>query len=101
MPEETLLCELFLHTHTCSYLPAAGERLGRSLAGFTSDTSTANCQTGFLEVDADKQLSALRELRPESVSVVSQVVSCFNVVLLLHILIGIACICIKRKENPD
>lgn len=59
-------------SHTCSYLPAAGERLGRSLAGFTSDTSTANCQTGFLEVDADKQLSLPRQPRPDSVSMVSE-----------------------------
>lgn len=59
-------------SHTCSYLPAAGERLDRSLAGFTGDTSTANCQTGFLEVDADKQLSLLRQPRPDSVPVVSE-----------------------------
>lgn len=52
---------------TCSYLPAAGERLSRSLAGFSSETSTANCQTGFLGVDADKPFCPLRQSRPESV----------------------------------
>lgn len=52
---------------TCSYLLAAGERLSRSLAGFPSDTSTSNCQTGFLGVDADKPFCLLRQLRPERV----------------------------------
>ncbi len=33
---------------TCSYLPAAGERLADRWQVFPSDTSTANCQTGFL-----------------------------------------------------
>lgn len=52
-----------------------------------------------MEVDTDKQLSLLRQSRPESVSVVSQVVSCFHVVLLFHILIGIAAFVLKGQEN--
>lgn len=71
VPRESLLWELFLYAAslslTCSYLPAAGERLSRSLAGFSSDTSTANCQTGFLGVDADKSFCLLRQSRPENV----------------------------------
>lgn len=56
---------------TCSYLPAAGERLSWLLAGCSSDTSTANCQTGFFWVEGGamliKPFCLLRESRPESV----------------------------------
>ncbi len=71
---------------TCSYLPAAGERLSRSLAGFPSDTSTVNCQTGFLGQTLINHSACWGNWDLNVFDyVVTQAVSCYNAVLLFLI----------------
>ncbi len=77
---------LSLFPLTCSYLPAAGERLSRSLAGFPSDTSTANCQTGFLGQTLINHSACWGNWDLNVFDyVVTQAVSCYNAVLLFLI----------------